>query len=114
MYIMLSGKPPFPGKDNSEILNNVLHGKFDFKAPVWEVISDSAKDLISKLLVRSADERLTAEEAYSHPWIQSQRDLDAASVNLSSEVIGNMQDYMEAVDFKRTTLTLIASRIPED
>ena len=69
MYIMLSGKPPFHGKDNNEILNNVLHGSFDFKSPVWEQISDLAKDLIKNLLCRNADERLTATEAYNHPWI---------------------------------------------
>ncbi len=46
MFIMLSGKPPFPGKDNNAILNAVLNGEFDFKHPVWEVISDGAKDLI--------------------------------------------------------------------
>ena len=50
MYIMLSGKPPFGGKNNNEILNSVLTGSYDFSAPQWEVISDDAKDLISNLL----------------------------------------------------------------
>lgn len=35
LFIMLSGKPPFGGKSNSEILNNVLNGKYDFSAPQW-------------------------------------------------------------------------------
>ena len=39
----------------------------------WENISDVAKDLIAKLLERQADERLTAEEAYNHPWLAEQR-----------------------------------------
>jgi calcium-dependent protein kinase len=50
MFIMLSGKPPFGGKTNNEILNNVLHGTYDFSAPQWAEISDEAKDLISNLL----------------------------------------------------------------
>ncbi len=50
MYIMLSGRPPFGGKNNSEILHNVLHGTFDFTATVWQSISNEAKDLISNLL----------------------------------------------------------------
>jgi calcium-dependent protein kinase len=33
MFIMLSGKPPFGGKNNNEILNNVLKGSYDFNAP---------------------------------------------------------------------------------
>jgi calcium-dependent protein kinase len=52
MFIMLSGRPPFGGKNNNEILNNVLTGTFDFSAPNWALISDEAKDLITKLLDR--------------------------------------------------------------
>jgi serine/threonine protein kinase len=70
MFIMLSGKPPFGGKNNNEILNSVLHGEFNFDSEVWKVISDPCKDLISKLLERSADMRFTSEEAFNHPWIQ--------------------------------------------
>ena len=37
------------------------------------MISDDAKDIISKLLDRQADMRLTAEEAFNHPWIKDER-----------------------------------------
>ena len=69
MYIMLSGKPPFGGKNNNEILNSVLHGTYDFSAPQWDVISDEAKDLIQNLLQRQADMRFTSTEAFNHSWI---------------------------------------------
>lgn len=69
MYIMLSGKPPFGGRSNKEIIDNVLKGSYSFNSSVWTGISKLAKDLISKLLDRQADMRLTAEEAYNHPWI---------------------------------------------
>jgi len=52
MYIMLSGRPPFGGKNNNEILNSVMTGSFDFSATNWSVVSDDAKDLIRKLLDR--------------------------------------------------------------
>jgi calcium-dependent protein kinase len=50
MFIMLSGRPPFGGKNNNEILNSVLHGTYDYSASNWSTISDEAKDLISNLL----------------------------------------------------------------
>ena len=81
---------------------------------MWENISDTAKDLISKLLTRQADERLTAEEAYNHPWLAEQRQREFADVEIPRDVFSNMQTYMESVQLKRTTLSLIASRIPED
>ena len=75
LFIMLSGKPPFSGKSNKEIIDNVLRGEYDFNAnPVWENISSLAKEFINKLLTRQADERLTAEEAYNHPWLAEQRE----------------------------------------
>jgi|LakMenE18May11ns_1017448.scaffolds.fasta_scaffold8409516_1 hypothetical protein len=39
------------------------------KNVIWNSVSDEAKDLVSKLLKRSADERLTASEAMEHVWI---------------------------------------------
>lgn len=114
MYIMLSGKPPFGGKSNKEIIDNVLKGEYNFNAPVWSVISDEAKDLIRKLLDRQADMRLTSEEAYNHPWIQRQKDKEFGSIQISTDVFSNMENYMSSLQLKRTTLSFIASRIPED
>ena len=59
MFIMLCGKPPFGGKTNKEIINNVLNGSYNMKSEVWNTVSNDAKDLISKLLQRSADVRMT-------------------------------------------------------
>jgi len=114
LYIMLSGKPPFGGKSNKEIIENVLRGSYTYTNPVWDNISDVAKDFIDKLLTREADERLTAEEAYNHPWLAAQREEEFANVEVSPDVYNNMQSYMDSLQLKRTTLSLIASRIPED
>jgi len=70
LFIMLSGKPPFGGKSNKEIIDNVLRGTYSFSNPCWDNISDLAKSFIQGLLERQADMRLTAEEAYNHPWLQ--------------------------------------------
>ena len=52
LYIMLSGKPPFGGRSNKEIVDNVLKGSYNFNGPLWQGISKDAKDLIAKLLDR--------------------------------------------------------------
>jgi serine/threonine protein kinase len=61
MYIMLSGNPPFNGADNEEVLYNVKVGHYDFSAPEWGNISNSAKELISLLMMKNPEYRLTAE-----------------------------------------------------
>jgi len=58
--------------------------------------------------------RFTAEEAFNHRWIQRQRRKEEQEVTISVDVLKNMSNYIESQNFKRTTLTLIASRIPED
>ena len=53
------------------------------KSDIWNTISHESKDLISKLLERSADMRLTAQEAFDHPWIQLERDKENNLVELN-------------------------------
>jgi len=40
---------------------------------VWGDVSDSAKDLIIKLLTYDPEKRLSASEAFKHPWIQTKK-----------------------------------------
>lgn len=44
------------------IFEQVLRGDLDFVSEPWPSISDSAKDLVRKMLVRDPKKRLTAPE----------------------------------------------------
>jgi calcium-dependent protein kinase len=68
MFILLCGCPPFYGKSDEEIFASVRAGSFSFSHKVWNEISDSAKDLIEKLLEIDIDKRLSAEKALKHKW----------------------------------------------
>jgi hypothetical protein len=46
LYIMLSGKVPFPGDSNKEIIDNVVKGDYHFDHPPFKMVSEDAKDLI--------------------------------------------------------------------
>lgn len=52
LYILLSGKVPFPGESNKEIIENVIKGEYHFNHDAFKTVSLSAKDLISKLLIK--------------------------------------------------------------
>ena len=66
---MLSGKVPFPGDSNKEIIENVIKGEYHFEHETFKSVSPQAKDLISRLLVKDVARRFSAEEAYNHPWV---------------------------------------------
>ncbi|XP_063056778.1 MAP kinase-interacting serine/threonine-protein kinase 2b [Engraulis encrasicolus] len=85
LYIMLSGYPPFVGRCGSDcgwemgepchacqntLFESIQEGKYEFPESEWAHISSSAKDLISKLLVRDAKLRLSAAQVLQHPWVQ--------------------------------------------
>lgn len=44
---------------------------FIFIGDAWKHVSKNAKDLIKKMLTYDQNERITAADAYAHPWIQS-------------------------------------------
>lgn len=69
LYILLSGKPPFDGNDDKEIVNNVRIGTYSLSGPDWKNISNDAKDLIKKMLTYDPTSRITAEQALNHSWI---------------------------------------------
>ena len=70
-YLMLSGGLPFTGKDQHEIARNVVYSKVNFeKKPIWKVISNEAKDFISKLLDKDLKKRMEMTAALEHPWFK--------------------------------------------
>ena len=71
MYILLIGYPPFDGKNNKTLYENIKNNEVDFSGSDWLKISKEAKDLISKLLEKNPNKRISAFEALQHPWIKN-------------------------------------------
>ena len=51
LYIMLCGFPPFYDDNNQKLFEAITSCNYDFPSPYFDKVSDSAKDLISKILV---------------------------------------------------------------
>ena len=71
MYILLSASPPFSGKGDSEIIENIKRGFYDIETKVWQKISNEAKNLIKNLLEKNIGIRISAEEALNHKWFKN-------------------------------------------
>ncbi|KAM5277627.1 serine/threonine-protein kinase DCLK1 isoform 3-T4 [Hipposideros larvatus] len=70
-YILLCGFPPFRGSgDDQEVLfDQILMGQVDFPSPYWDNVSDSAKELITMMLLVDVNERFSALQVLEHPWV---------------------------------------------
>jgi serine/threonine protein kinase len=70
IYILLTGCFPF-WSDNVQVLYKKILGGV-YRWPAKPDVSDSAKDLVRRLLERDTTKRLTAAECLKHPWIAGQ------------------------------------------
>ena len=66
LYILLSGKVPFPGRNELEIISNVIKGEFHFNHEAFKNTSADCKDLICHLLQKDVNKRISALEALNH------------------------------------------------
>ncbi|KAI9019809.1 kinase-like domain-containing protein [Hyaloraphidium curvatum] len=67
----LTGRHPCAGySDQADLFRRIMGGSFDFSEETWDSISPEAMDFCRKLLAVDPAERLTADEAMRHPWIQ--------------------------------------------
>lgn len=69
LYLLLVGYPPFWNEKVEFLLLSILQGNYSFPSPYWDAVSESAKDLITKMLAVNPDERMSASEALRHEWI---------------------------------------------
>ena len=83
LYILLSGRPPFGGQNDTEILDSVSKGVYDFTHPPFDTCSKEVKHLIENLLIKDPSKRISAEKALMHPWFV---------INNSKELINTIRD----------------------
>ncbi|NXK47861.1 KS6A2 kinase, partial [Chauna torquata] len=72
LYTMLAGFTPFangPDDTPEEILARIGSGKYALTGGNWDSVSDTAKDIVSKMLHVDPHQRLTAVQVLRHPWI---------------------------------------------
>lgn len=117
-YILLCGYPPFYGDSDAEIFNSVRIGRFDFPAPEWDDISDSAKAFVTFLLQVSADLRPTALVAMEHPWITKHaptKTEDHKKILSTQSARGNVfQKYLGMQKLKKAALVTIAENLTNE
>uniref|UniRef100_A0A3Q2XIY7 Serine/threonine-protein kinase DCLK2 n=1 Tax=Hippocampus comes TaxID=109280 RepID=A0A3Q2XIY7_HIPCM len=87
-YVLLCGFPPFRSESNQqeELFEQILLGRVDYPSPYWDDISDSAKELIGKMLLVNAEARYSARDVQAHPWVTAEN-------NMKAEVAGKLRTH---------------------
>jgi calcium/calmodulin-dependent protein kinase I len=77
VYMLLSGAPPFYGKNDEAIKASIVQGEYTFPHELFRDVSDEAMAFVSTLLSYNIEYRYTAAQALTHPWLSSNCDPDA-------------------------------------
>nr|UXX22572.1 calmodulin-domain protein kinase 8 [Hevea brasiliensis] len=112
VYILLSGVPPFWAETEQGIFEEVLHGELDFTSDPWPNISEGAKDLVRRMLVRDPRKRITAHEVLCHPWVRD--DGVAPDKPLDSAVLSRLKQFSAMNKLKKMALRIIAENLSEE
>jgi len=125
MFVMLFGYPPFyadqekHGEFTDEVIFSLVKKGFTpvtkdgYAAHFPRAIpcSDSAKDLMAKLLTLDTAKRYTAAEALEHPWLMGTTATDTPLVSL---VINNLKAFDSSLQFKRAILNIMSDTLSND
>ncbi|WVZ57479.1 hypothetical protein U9M48_007859 [Paspalum notatum var. saurae] len=112
LYVLLGGVPPFWADTKEGIYDKVWNGHFDSELDQWHRISDSAKDLIRKMLCPCPSERLKLHDVLKHPWIC---DNGAATHQTLDLTVRSHTNKLSAVNkLKKLALQVIAEPLSEE
>lgn len=107
MYIQLFGHPPFNGITDSQICENILNTNIIFHNEKIDKISNIGKKLLSKMLRKNPEQRISQTEAYKDPWIQN----NIISTPLSRKVLDNLEKFSDLGKLRNTLMNYIVTHI---
>ncbi|VFV36785.1 calcium calmodulin-dependent serine protein kinase, partial [Lynx pardinus] len=106
LFILLSGCLPFYGT-KERLFEGIIKGKYKMNPRQWSHISESAKDLVRRMLMLDPAERITVYEALNHPWLK-ERDRYAYKIHLP-ETVEQLRKFNARRKLKGAVLAAVSS-----
>jgi serine/threonine protein kinase len=72
-YVLLGGYPPFEGVHDN-LADEIMRGQYVFDEEYWSEISDSAKRMISRMLLVDPKERISLSKALACKWMETEEE----------------------------------------
>jgi len=124
MFVMLFGYPPFyadpeqHGSKTDDAIFELIKKGFKAKTmtgfgphfPDSIPVSDSAKDLMSKVLTRDVAKRYTAREVLDHPWMRGDT---ASKAPLDAAVLRNLKGFNANSKLKQAVLVMMVGSLTD-
>ncbi|XP_059426281.1 peripheral plasma membrane protein CASK-like isoform X7 [Carassius carassius] len=106
LFILLSGCLPFYGT-KERLFEAIVKGKYKMNPRQWSQISESAKDLVRRMLMLDPAERITVYESLNHPWLK-ERDRYSYKIHLP-ETVEQLRKFNARRKLKGAVLAAVSS-----
>ncbi|XP_026298772.1 peripheral plasma membrane protein CASK isoform X10 [Apis mellifera] len=84
LHVLLTGTLPFVGS-RDRLREAICRGRVQMETPLWDNISEPAKDLIQRMLTTDVNHRITIQEVLNHKWLRD-RDKGVARIHLAETI----------------------------
>ena len=111
LFVMLSGMPPFNGKNDTEILMNIMTRDLMFEGKIWKEVSPDAKELIRSMLTREISARPSAQQVFENRWLQARGNNLIADKKLAKSSLKNLSSFSTTSKLHRAALAFIVSQV---
>ena len=112
-YLLLSGDPPFGGMDGEALVTvrqNILKCNLVFEpTDIWDNVSDTAKNFISRLLTEDPTKRPSAAEAQKDEWLTVSANMDPTqSEPFNAKLINNLVAFKDYSNLHKILLEVVS------
>lgn len=111
LFILITGKAPYPGKTNQEILKHVKSSPFKLTKNLVKMFTLRATDLLKQLLQIDPKSRISAENALSHIWISKIKEDKRKNKEI---IINQLRNFHNQSMLRQAVHVFITSQISSD
>ena len=108
MYILLTGTPPYQGRDSVAIISQIKESPFKITPSNVVGLSPDSVNLLRELLCLNPFDRISAKRAIRHPWIENYRSYTGDSMKLT---LNNLKTFNCQSKLREAVQIFLASQI---
>jgi len=118
-YMLITGRPPFEGKDEDTVFERVRRGRVVYNERVWNRLSPEALQFTKALLSFDPDKRPSMREALELPWLANYQKRRKAIMDgkdgkaFGKEVCESVLRFASYPPLKRAALMVVSHHVKE-
>ena len=111
---LFTGKPYFRAETKDELIHKIKFGPVNLVGEDWDDVTDTAKELIKKMLERKIDKRISPKQALRDPFFTKTNLTVHNTRKLDKSILKNMKRFSHHEAFKKLVIgCLVKTLSPE-